>query len=204
MSAKDTILKQIAENPLIIYMKGVPTAPECGFSAKAVEILNASKIPYAYVDVLKAPFIRDKLPSISKWPTFPQLFVNGELLGGCDIIETMSLDGSLLPILEAAVAQQTNADGSTVISHSEVETIISASYPEAIIAIEGQGCDLTVTVVSEQFAGLSMVKQHQGVMACLSEALASGRLHALSVKTFTPEQWQPKQASRSGLLQIQL
>lgn len=204
MSAKDTILKQIAENPLIIYMKGVPTAPECGFSAKAVEILNASKISYAYVDVLKAPFIRDKLPSISKWPTFPQLFVNGELLGGCDIIETMALDGSLLPILEAAVAQQANADGSTVISHSEVETIISATYPDAIIAIEGQGCDLTVTVVSEQFAGLSMVKQHQRVMACLSEALASGRLHALSVKTFTPEHWQAKQASHSGLLQIQL
>ncbi len=205
MSTKETILKQLAENPVIIYMKGVPTAPECGFSAKAVEILNATQVPYAYVDVLKAPFIRDRLPSVSRWPTFPQLFVNGELIGGADIVESMHNDGSLLPLLQAATTPAEDAQVTNVITHSEVEALIGKDYPDAEIAIEGQGCDLSIRVVSERFAGLSMIKQHQGVMATLSEPLASGRLHAVTLKTFTPEQWRAQQPSApSGLLQIQL
>ena len=204
MSTKETILKQLAENPVIIYMKGVPTAPECGFSAKAVEILNATKVPYAYVDVLKAPFIRDRLPSVSKWPTFPQLFINGELIGGADIVESMNNDGSLIALLQAAV-KPAGAETSNVITHSEVEALIIKDYPDAQIAIEGEGCDLGIRVVSERFAGQTMVKQHQGVMATLSEPLASGRLHAVTLKTFTPEQWQEqKPTAQPGLLQIQL
>ena len=78
---KEKIQQQLIDNPIILYMKGVPSAPECGFSAKASQILNATKVPYTYVNVLKAPFIREKLPSISKWPTYPQLFVQGELVG---------------------------------------------------------------------------------------------------------------------------
>ncbi|MCQ8130178.1 Grx4 family monothiol glutaredoxin [Methylomonas rivi] len=205
MSTKETILKQIADNPILLYMKGVPTAPECGFSGKTVEILNATKVPYAYVDVLRAPFIRDRLPSVSKWPTFPQLFVKGELVGGADIVEALYNDGSLLPMLQAAVKPAEDAAENNVITHSEVEALILGSYPDAQIAIEGQGCDLTIRVVSEQFAGLTMVKQHQGVMATLTEPLASGRLHAVTLKTFTPEQWQAQQpAPQAGLLQIQL
>lgn len=203
-TTQEKILAQLAENPIIIYMKGVPTAPECGFSAKAVEILNATKIPYTYVDVLKAPFIRDKLPSISKWPTYPQLFIQGKLVGGADIVEAMVKDGSLLPLLQAASQSAENSVASNVISPAEVTQLISKAYPQSRIAIEGQGCDLTISVVSEQFTGLSMVQQHQGVMAALSEPLASGRLHAVTLKTFTPAQWQAQQpATMGGLLQIQ-
>ncbi|MCK9609443.1 MAG: Grx4 family monothiol glutaredoxin [Methylomonas sp.] len=205
MSTKETILKQIADNPILLYMKGVPTAPECGFSAKTVEILNATKIPFAYVDVLRAPFIRDRLPSVSKWPTFPQLFVKGELVGGADIVEALYNDGSLLPLLQASVKPAEDTAENNVITHSEVEALILGSYPDAQIGIEGQGCDLTIRVISEQFADLAMVKQHQGVMATLTEPLASGRLHAVTLKTFTPEQWQAQQpAPQAGLLQIQL
>ncbi|QPK64776.1 Grx4 family monothiol glutaredoxin [Methylomonas sp. LL1] len=205
MSTKDIILKQIADNPVILYMKGVPTAPECGFSGKTVEILNTTKIPYAYVDVLKAPFIRDRLPSVSKWPTFPQLFVKGELVGGADIVESMYNDGSLLPLLQAAVKPADGAAENNTITHSEVEALIISAYPDAEIAIEGQGCDLTIRVISEQFAGLAMVKQHQGVMATLTDPLATGRLHAVTLKTFTPDQWQAQQTeAKPGLLQIQL
>ena len=201
-TTKDKILKQLAENPIILYMKGVPTAPECGFSEKAAKILNATNIPYAYVNVLIAPFIRDKLPSVSKWPTFPQLFINGELIGGADIIESMYNDGSLLPMLEAAVPK--NDSGTpTTISHNEVEALIKAAYPDAQVLIEGQGCDLSITVISEQFAGLPMIKQHQGVMAVLNDAIASGRLHAVTLKTYTPDTWQPPQTG-VGLLQLQL
>lgn len=205
MSTKDKILKQLAENPVILYMKGVPTAPECGFSARTVEILNATKVPYAYVDVLRAPFIREKLPSVSKWPTFPQLFVNGELIGGCDIVESLNNEGSLLALLQAAVPKADKQGEPTVITHSEVEALITAAYPQAVVQIEGEGCNLTITVISEQFADLALVKQHQGVMASLSAALASGRLHAVTLKTLTPAQRQAQQpAAEPGLLQIQL
>jgi monothiol glutaredoxin len=204
MSTKDIILKQLADNPVIIYIKGVPSAPECGFSAKAIAILNETKVPFAYVDVLKAPFIRDRLPSVSKWPTFPQLFVKGELLGGADIVESMHNDGSLLPLLQAAV-QKTDETAPTTISHSEVEALIGADYPHAEIHVEGQGCDLTISVISDLFDGQTLIKQHQGVMATLAEPLASGRLHAVTLKTYTPAQWQPQQpAAGMGLLQIQL
>jgi monothiol glutaredoxin len=204
-TTKEKILQQLAENPIILYMKGVPSAPECGFSAKTVGILNETKVPYTYVNVLKAPFIRDRLPSISKWPTFPQLFINGELVGGCDIVESMYNDGSLLPLLQSALKPATETGTSTVITHSEVEQLILASYPESKIYIEGEGCDLSITVVSAEFDQQTMIKKHQGVMATLSEPLASGRLHAVTLKTFTPVEWQAQQpAANAGLLQIQL
>ncbi len=202
LSTKDKILKQLAENPVIIYMKGSPSAPECGFSAKAVEVLNGTKIPYAYVDVLRAPFIREKLPSVSKWPTFPQLFVKGELIGGSDIIEAMDRDGGLLPLLQAAVPV-TEADSATV-SHSEVSDLVRGALPDAEVAIIGEGCNLELIVVSDAFEGLSLVKQHQLVLDALAAPLASGRLHAVTLKTHTVRQRQESQAGGAGLLQIQL
>jgi monothiol glutaredoxin len=106
-STETTIRQQIASNPILLYMKGVPENPECGFSLKAVTALRGTGIPFAYVNVLKAPFIREKLPSISKWPTYPQLFVAGELVGGADIVEDLAKAGTLKPMLEAAVFKPT-------------------------------------------------------------------------------------------------
>ncbi|SFB03808.1 Grx4 family monothiol glutaredoxin [Azotobacter beijerinckii] len=99
------IRKQIAENPVILYMKGTPAAPECGFSRATVGALNKIGKPFAFVNVLAAPHIREKLPKLFQWPTFPQLFVNGELIGGCDIVLEMEADGSLQALLEKATAQ---------------------------------------------------------------------------------------------------
>jgi monothiol glutaredoxin len=205
MDTKTLILKQLAENPIIIYMKGIPEAPECGFSAKATAILNETNIPYTFVNVLKAPFIREKLPSISKWPTFPQLFIKGELIGGADIVEAMHKDGSLLPLLKAAeqTSESPVACGTGI--QAEVSALIEKAYPNALIDIVGEGCDLTITVVSDLFSELPMMKQHQGVMATLAELLASGRLHAVSLKTYTCEQWNALHPSvNSSLLQIQM
>lgn len=109
MKTEDKIRRQIAENPVILYMKGVPDAPQCGFSAKAVAALHATGVPFAFVDVLQAPFIREKLPSVSQWPTFPQLFVGGELVGGSDIVEDLAKHGSLKPMLEQATAGRQEA-----------------------------------------------------------------------------------------------
>ena len=196
MTTEEKIRKQLADNPIILYMKGVPTKPECGFSAKTVGILNTTNIPFAFVNVLAAPFIREKLPKISHWPTFPQLFVNGELVGGCDIVEAMSNDGTLLPLLQAT--QKT--DG---LSNSDIEQLVKQGVPDSQVFIEGAGCDFTVTVISEQFADLTAVKKQQLVMATLADALSSGKLHAVSVQTYTPEEWQARPVNNAGgLLQI--
>lgn len=205
MTIEERIRQQLQDHPIILYMKGVPDNPECGFSARAVAALKDTGIAYTYVNVLGSPFIRDKLPKISRWPTFPQLFIKGELIGGCDIIESMAEQGSLLPALQAAVPAAADTRNEHIISHDEVMQLIQKDYPDARIFIEGEGCDLTVTVISDQFAGQSLVRQQQGVMATLTAPLESGRLHALSVKAFTADQWQAKQAAgkADGLLQIQ-
>lgn len=203
MKTEDKIRNQLAANPIIIYMKGIPANPQCGFSAKSVGILNATKIPYAYVNVLEAPFIREKLPKISHWPTYPQLFINGELIGGCDIIEEMSNNGSLLPLLSAAAPKKTEAAKETL-SSRDIEQLVQQGIPGAKVLVEGEGCDLLIVVVSEQFTDLALVKKQQLVMATLKEPLASGKLHAVSVKAYTPDEWLDKQINKEpGLLQIQ-
>ena len=101
-STEDKIRQQLAENPIILYMKGTPEAPSCGFSAKAAAVLKSTGIDFAYVNVLGSPFIMEKLPAVSSWPTFPQLFINGEIIGGSDIVEEMFKKGELLPMLQAA------------------------------------------------------------------------------------------------------
>jgi monothiol glutaredoxin len=156
------------------------------------------------VNVLEAPFIREKLPSISHWPTYPQLFVNGELVGGCDIIEEMSNNGSLLPLLKTGAPQkaETAKEGLTSL---DVEQLVQQGILDAKVLVEGEGCDLLITVVSEQFIDLALVKEQQLVMATLKEPLASGKLHAVSVKAYTPDEWQALQVNKApGLLQIQL
>jgi|TARA_R110001592_G_C13066945_1_gene741487 monothiol glutaredoxin len=96
---KDKITEQIATTPILIYMKGTPYQPQCGFSARTVQALIDCESEFAYVDILEQPEIRSELPNISDWPTFPQVFVGGELIGGCDIVTQMHEAGELLPIL---------------------------------------------------------------------------------------------------------
>ena len=92
---RDAINEAIAENPVILFMKGNPDAPACGFSARTVAILQSLGTQFAAVDVLPDPRIRQELSAISDWPTIPQLFVNGELVGGCDIVSEMYQSGEL-------------------------------------------------------------------------------------------------------------
>ena len=104
MNTEEKIRKQLADNPVILYMKGTPDIPSCGFSAKASGLLKQAGIAFAYVNVLEAPFIMEKLPEVSDFPTFPQLFINGEIIGGSDIVEEMLANGELQPMLETAGA----------------------------------------------------------------------------------------------------
>lgn len=92
---RDAIAEAIAEHKVILFMKGTPEAPACGFSARTVAMLQALDVPFAAVDVLPDARIRQELTAISDWPTIPQLFVSGELLGGCDIVTEMYESGEL-------------------------------------------------------------------------------------------------------------
>ncbi len=101
----DTIKEQIEGNTIILYMKGSPQAPQCGFSAQTVQCLMACGERFAYVDILSNPEIRATLPGYANWPTFPQLYVAGELVGGCDIITEMYQSGELEPLIKEAAAK---------------------------------------------------------------------------------------------------
>ena len=106
MDIMETIKDQVENNPIILYMKGSPNQPQCGFSARTVQALMACGQRFAYVDVLSNPEIRATLPAYGNWPTFPQLWVKGELVGGCDIITEMHEAGELKPLVDEAMADQ--------------------------------------------------------------------------------------------------
>jgi monothiol glutaredoxin len=93
------IKEAIAENDVLLFMKGTPEAPRCGFSARTVATLEALGTPFAAVDILPDPRIRQELSALSNWPTIPQLFVRGELVGGCDIVTEMYETGELAQVI---------------------------------------------------------------------------------------------------------
>ncbi len=97
----EKIKGQIEGNDVILYMKGSPEMPQCGFSAKTSQIMNTFDVDYAFVDVLSNPDIRQTLPQYAEWPTFPQLYIKGELVGGCDIISELYESGELNTMIQA-------------------------------------------------------------------------------------------------------
>ena len=105
MNTIDKIKQQIDGNAIILYMKGSPAMPQCGFSARTVDCLQDCGVEFAYVDILQNPDIRQTLPQYADWPTFPQLYVKGELIGGSDIVAEMHANGELEPLLKAALAK---------------------------------------------------------------------------------------------------
>jgi monothiol glutaredoxin len=105
MDVMERIRQQVEQNPIVIYMKGTPQMPMCGFSSRAAQALSNCGVEFAYVNVLTDREIFENLPRFANWPTFPQVYVNGELVGGCDITVEMFQKGELKPMLEAAVAK---------------------------------------------------------------------------------------------------
>ncbi|MDG2375250.1 MAG: Grx4 family monothiol glutaredoxin [Woeseiaceae bacterium] len=99
MDVNERIKDQLDKNPVLLYMKGTPDFPQCGFSGQTVGALKAIGRPFAYVNIFEDPEVRDGLKVYSNWPTFPQLYVNGELIGGCDIVVEMYHSGELKDLL---------------------------------------------------------------------------------------------------------
>ena len=102
----DQIKDQIESNTVLLYMKGNPNQPQCGFSARTVQALMECGKRFAYVDVLSNPDVRANLPAYANWPTFPQLWVKGELIGGCDIVTEMAASGELKKVIDEAVPDE--------------------------------------------------------------------------------------------------
>ena len=103
MDVVERIKAQLAENTVILYMKGTPDFPQCGFSGRAVQILQYSSVPFAHVNIFEDPELRESLKTFSNWPTFPQLYIKGELVGGSDIMMEMFQSGELQKMLEDAI-----------------------------------------------------------------------------------------------------
>ncbi|MCW8886867.1 MAG: Grx4 family monothiol glutaredoxin [Motiliproteus sp.] len=101
-SVVDTIKEQIENNDILLYMKGTPKFPQCGFSSQASQALMSCGEKFAFVNILENPEIRAELPKYANWPTFPQLWVKGELVGGCDIIVEMAQSGELQTLIKDA------------------------------------------------------------------------------------------------------
>jgi monothiol glutaredoxin len=105
MEVQEQIKEQVTSNPVVLYMKGTPKAPMCGFSATAVQILQACNLPLFFsVNVLEEPGIRDGIKQYANWPTIPQLYIRGEFVGGCDIMREMYQSGELKTMLEGIAA----------------------------------------------------------------------------------------------------
>ena len=102
MDVKERIEDQLSSNDILLYMKGTPDFPQCGFSGQTVAALKAIGKPFAFVNIFEDPEIREGLKSYSNWPTFPQLYFKGELVGGCDIIIEMYHSGELKSLLDEA------------------------------------------------------------------------------------------------------
>ena len=101
MDIKQKLIEQIEENEILIYMKGTPYEPKCGFSARTVKSLIECDAKFSYVDVLENNDVRSTLPAVSDWPTFPQVFIKGELIGGADIVTQMHETGELKKLVDS-------------------------------------------------------------------------------------------------------
>ena len=100
MDIEQEIKEQISSNPILLYMKGSPDSPQCGFSSRATQLLISCGKPFSFVDILSNPEIRANLPKVSNWPTFPQLFIDGDLVGGSDIMVEMDENGELQKLID--------------------------------------------------------------------------------------------------------
>ena len=101
MSVIERIKEQLESNPVILYMKGTPDFPQCGFSGQTVQVLDACHAKYAFVNIFEDPELRESLKAYSHWPTYPQLYIKGELIGGCDIVIDLYKKGTLVDLLTA-------------------------------------------------------------------------------------------------------
>lgn len=103
MDVMEEIKNTVENNPVVLFMKGSPDFPQCGFSMRTSEALKACEVEFSFVDVLAQPEMRQNLPQYSNWPTFPQVFINGELVGGCDIVMDLYEKGELQKMTKEAV-----------------------------------------------------------------------------------------------------
>ena len=127
MDIEQEIKEQINSNPILLYMKGSPDAPQCGFSSRATQLLIACGKPFSFVDILSNPEIRANLPKVSKWPTLPQLFIKGELIGGSDILTELHESGELQKLIDS-VEQKSLISTFLYFNQSNLRKVMAMPY----------------------------------------------------------------------------
>lgn len=110
MDVMERIKQQVENNPIVVFMKGSPQMPQCGFSSRTAQALKATGAEFAHVNVLEDPEIFQNLPRYANWPTFPQVYINGELVGGCDITLDLYQSGELQKMVDEARQRSAQAD----------------------------------------------------------------------------------------------
>ena len=174
---RDEIRKAIDENPVLLFMKGTPEQPMCGFSARTVGALQALEAPFAAVDVLPDPRIRQELSALSNWPTIPQLFVDGELVGGCDIVTEMFESGELAEALGVEQPEERAAPGAAAGSArrsrsrtgSAEEVRAEAARPRPAVA--AGACRRTTLTSSEAWPEIRMAGSRYACRCSSYEAM---------------------------------
>ena len=122
----DEIAREVKDNKVVVYMKGTPSFPMCGFSAATVQVLREVGVPFKAIDVLAEPEKREAIKRFSNWPTIPQVYVGGKFIGGCDIVREMHARGELAPLLRAAAF-----GGKTLIEqHQMIYGVLGTLMPE--------------------------------------------------------------------------
>mmetsp|Transcript_8322 Transcript_8322/g.20252 ORF Transcript_8322/g.20252 Transcript_8322/m.20252 type:complete len:260 (+) Transcript_8322:155-934(+) len=174
--------KLVKKEPVMLFMKGSPDAPQCGFSSRVVKLLTEHKVKFGHFDILKDPQVRAGLKTMSNWPTFPQVYSKGGLIGGLDVLIELAEEGELLNEL----------GGEEKVTEELLEARIRAAIPtiehvQADDESDGCGAKFSLHVVAGEFEGMPLIERQRMVHAALGDALP--RIHALTLKCRTSQQY---------------
>jgi len=184
----------ITKSPVMLFMKGSPEEPRCGFSKRITELLQQHNIQFGHFDILEDQEVRQGLKEFSSWPTYPQLYRDGEFIGGLDILLELEASGDLEDELKTSSGSAKGVvDGSTL--ENKISKALDASVVKATDESDGCGAKFSVLVVSPRFAAMPLVERQRAVHAAIAEEMP--RIHALTLRCRTPEQYERDTAKGS-------
>jgi len=195
----------INQAPVMLFMKGEPDAPQCGFSRTIVALLREHGVNFEHFDILEDEEVRQGLKRFSNWPTYPQVYAHGELLGGLDVCKDLAESGELARIGytckdtseephkdTAGTEEEEDMEGGARVSgahlQDKIRGALGAHVVQAVDESDGCGAKFSILVVAERFVGMPLIDRQRAVHAAIKDELP--RIHAISLKCKTPEQHQ--------------
>jgi len=195
-AALDERLKAlISQAPVMLFMKGEPDAPQCGFSRQIVNLLDENGVRFGFFNILEDEEVRQGLKKFSNWPTYPQVYAHGELLGGLDVCKELAEGGELTNIGYTCKDAEGTQDGdsgaqapvSSTVLQDKIRAALHASLVEAVDESDGCGAKFSILVVSNKFVGMPYIDRQRAVHEAIKDELP--RIHAVTLKCKTEEQY---------------